>query len=56
MSTEERPDRNELEEEELQQGGGKSIAREEALKHVRKQHPQRDIPRMDTEEPPGPEA
>lgn len=34
--------------EEGQHGGEKGIAREEALKHIRKQHPKRDIPRVDS--------
>lgn len=37
------------EEIEIQVGGGKSIARNEILKHLRKQHPQRDVPRIDGE-------
>jgi hypothetical protein len=45
----------EFEEEGGQHGGNRSIARGDALKHIRKQHPQRDIPKVDTEEPPGPE-
>lgn len=34
---------------EIQVGGGKSIARNELLEHLRKQHPQRDVPRIDGE-------
>ena len=37
------------EEIEIQVGGGKSIARNEILEHLRKQHPQRDVPRIDGE-------
>lgn len=55
MSEEERQEPGEFEEEGPQHGGGRSIAKEDALKHIRKQHPQRDIPKVDTEEPPGPE-
>ncbi len=35
--------------EELQQGESKGIAKQEALKHLKKQHPQRDVPRVDGE-------
>lgn len=56
MSEEQRPDTGEFEEEGPQGGGGRSIAKDEALKHIRKQHPQRDVPRVDTEEPPGPSS
>lgn len=34
-----------------QEGMTRSIARQEALKHLKKQHPQRDIPRIDGEVP-----
>lgn len=39
----------EEEEIEIQVGGGKSVARNERLEHLRKRHPQRDVPRIDGE-------
>jgi hypothetical protein len=36
---------------ELQEGAGRSISRDERLKHATKQHPQRDEPRADSVEP-----
>ena len=50
MSEQERPQAGEFEEDDVQQGEPRSIAKQEALKHVKKQHPQRDIPRVDGEE------
>lgn len=42
--------RREAEElEELQQGESKGIAKQEALKHLKKRQPQRDVPRVDGE-------
>jgi hypothetical protein len=42
---------------EIHQGESKSIARQEALKHIKKQHPQRDVPRVDEDQlPPEGEA
>ena len=43
--------RNELPLPELQQGGGLSIARDEALKRIIRQHPRRDIPQVESVEP-----
>jgi len=37
-------------EPEVQQGDMRGIARQEKLKRLRKQHPQRDIPRVDSTE------
>ena len=37
------------EEIKIQVGGWKSIARSEMLEHLRKQHPQRDVPKIDGE-------
>lgn len=50
MSEQKQPPEEQEEEiiEEGQHGGEKGIAREEALKHVRKQHPKRDIPRVES--------
>lgn len=39
-------------EEEVHMGEQKSIAKQEALKHLKKQHPQRDVPRIDEDEKP----
>lgn len=40
-----------------QESNGRSIARDEAMKRIIKQHPQRDIPRVESVEPPeAPEA
>jgi len=50
MSTETEPKPEQFKEDELQQGEPRSIARQEALKHIKKQHPQRDVPRVDGEE------
>lgn len=50
MIKQEQPPTREFEEGEVQQGESRSIAKQEALKHVKKQHPQRDIPRVDGEE------
>lgn len=36
-----------------QESNGRSIARDEAMKRIIKQHPQRDIPRVESIEPPG---
>jgi hypothetical protein len=36
---------------EIQQGDGRSIATDERLKRVIKQHPQRDEPKVDSVEP-----
>ncbi|HVO08842.1 MAG TPA: hypothetical protein VMT83_18780 [Burkholderiaceae bacterium] len=38
-------------EQEIQQSGGRSIVKDEHLKRVIKQHPQRDEPRVDSVEP-----
>lgn len=38
-------------EPEIQQGDGRSIATDERLKRVIKQHPQRDEPKVDSVEP-----
>jgi hypothetical protein len=38
-------------EPELQQGHGRSVSKEEGLKRIIKQHPQRDIPRVESVEP-----
>lgn len=40
-----------MSESEIQQGGTRRIATEEALERVVKQHPQRDEPRVDSVEP-----
>ena len=50
MSTENEPKTKHPEETEAQQGEPRSIARQEGLKHIKKQHPQRDVPRVDGEE------
>ena len=50
MSKQEQPQTGEFEEDEVQQGEARSIAKQEALKHIKKQHPERDIPRVDGEE------
>ena len=39
------------EEPEIQQGNGRSIAKDEQLKRLIRQHPQRDEPRIDSVEP-----
>ena len=36
---------------EVQEGAGRSISRDERIKHATKQHPQRDEPRADSVEP-----
>jgi hypothetical protein len=36
---------------EVQQSGGRSVAREERLKKAIRRHPQRDIPRVESVEP-----
>ncbi len=36
---------------EAQEGTGRSISRDERIKHAAKQHPQRDRPRVDSTEP-----
>ena len=44
-------------EPEVQQGNGRSKARDDVLKRIIKQHPQRDEPRVDSveeEQPPSP--
>lgn len=38
----------------LQQSGARSVARDERLKRIIRQHPQRDIPQIESIEPPGP--
>lgn len=50
MSEQKQPPEEQEEEiiEEGQHGEEKSTARQEALKHIRKQHPKRDIPRVDS--------
>lgn len=40
-----------MSESEIQQGGSRGIAADEALKRVVKQHPQRDEPKVDSVEP-----
>jgi len=50
MSAQDEPKTGQFEETEAQQGEPRSIARQEALKHIKKQHPQRDVPRVDVEE------
>jgi hypothetical protein len=50
MSEQERPQAGKFEEDEVQQGESRSIAKQEALKHIKKQHPQRDIPKVGGEE------
>lgn len=39
-------------EAEVQQGTGRGISRNERVKRVIKQHPRRDIPRVESVEPP----
>lgn len=53
MKPEPNPKRDEpsMSESEIQQGGTRGIATEEALKRVVKQHPQRDEPKVDSVEP-----
>lgn len=46
------PERTEPLEPEAQQSQETSIAKEEKLKRIIKQHPQRDIPRVESMEPP----
>lgn len=41
----------EAEDNEVQHGNGRSIAKDEQLKRVLKQHPQRDEPKVDSVEP-----
>jgi len=41
-----RPEPAETPEPELQQSGGRSSARDEAMKRILKQHPQRDVPKV----------
>lgn len=36
---------------EVQEGAGRSISRDERIKHAARQHPQRDEPRADSVEP-----
>lgn len=50
MSKQEQPLAGEFEEDEVQQGEARGIAKQEALKHIKKQHPQRDVPKVDGEE------
>lgn len=47
------PHKPEVPEPEIQQGHGRSIARDERLKRSIRQHPQRDIPRVESVEPMG---
>lgn len=51
MSDEQMMEKTQPEDEDfgVQLGGGRSIARNEILEHLRKQHPQRDVPRIDGE-------
>jgi hypothetical protein len=53
MKPEQNPKRDEpsMSESEIQQGGTRGIAAEEALERVVKQHPQRDEPKVDSVEP-----
>lgn len=44
------PGKEQTPEDEIQTGEQKSIAKQEALKHIKKQHPQRDIPKVDEDE------
>jgi len=46
------PERTEPIEPEAQQSHETSIAKEERIKRIIKQHPQRDIPRVESVEPP----
>lgn len=47
MADEKRRGSKEEQDMEAQQGEAKSIGRQEALKRIKKQHPQRDVPRVD---------
>lgn len=38
--------------EDIQQGGGQSIPKQERLKRAVQQHPQRELPRVESIEPP----
>lgn len=49
MEKEKQPRTRQEELDELQQGESKGIAKQEALKHLKKQHPQRDVPKVDGE-------
>ena len=53
MKPDQAPERDEktMSEVEIQQGGSRGIAADEALKRVIKQHPQRDEPKVDSVEP-----
>jgi hypothetical protein len=46
-----RPKKEEAPELEIQQGDGRSIAKDEQLKRIIKHHPQRDEPKVDSVEP-----
>jgi hypothetical protein len=46
------PEPNDLPETGGQESSVRSIARDEAMKRIIKQHPQRDIPRVESIEPP----
>jgi len=50
MSKQPIPGKEQNLEDEIQVGEQKSIAKQEALKHIKKQHPQRDIPKVDEDE------
>ncbi len=46
-----KPEEPSMSESEIQQGGTRGIAAEDALERVVKQHPQRDEPKVDSVEP-----
>lgn len=50
MSKQPIPGKEQNPEEEIQMGEQKSIAKQDALTHIKKQHPQRDIPKVDEDE------
>ncbi len=47
-----RPEKTETPAAEVQEDTGRSISRNERVKRVIKQHPQRDIPKVESVEPP----
>jgi len=50
MSPDQKPPEAELPEPEIQQGDGRSRTKDDQLKRIIKQHPQRDEPRVDSVE------
>lgn len=52
MTKKQRPERTEPLEPQAQQSHETSIAKDERIKRIIKRHPQRDIPRVESVEPP----